>query len=123
MAPLNFRTFFRSFRYAAKGLRYAFRHEQSFRVQCTIAFVVLLLMGVVGVSRRDAVILLLVISSVLVLELLNTVLEKFIDALKPRIHYFVEVMKDLMAAAVFVAALAALIIGALIFLPYAIPSW
>jgi diacylglycerol kinase len=73
------------------------------------------------VSRVEAAVLILVISSVLVLELLNTVLEKFIDVLKPRVHYFVEIMKDLMAAAVLVASIAAFAIGLVIFLPHLIP--
>lgn len=122
MAHFNLRIFFRSFRFAMKGLCYAARHEQSFRVQLTIALAVVFLMLVLRVRRDDAVVLLLVVTGVLVLELLNTVLEKFIDAMKPRVHYFVETMKDLMAAAVFLAALTAFILGLLIFLPYLFPS-
>ena len=80
-------------------------------------------MMVVGVTRMEAMILTVVISSVLVLELLNTVLEKFIDVLKPRVHYFIEIMKDLMAAAVLVAAVAAFVVGLFIFLPYLIDLW
>lgn len=118
MANFNVRIFFRSFRYAAKGLRYAIRHEQSFRVQLTLAMLAVVLMVVLRVSRMEAVVLTLVISSVLVLELINTVLEKFIDVLKPRVHYFIEIMKDLMAAAVFVAALSAFLVGLFIFLPH-----
>ncbi len=118
MAHFNLRIFVRSFRYAFKGLAFALRYEQSFRVQATIAVLVILLMALFRVSIQEALILVLVISSVLVLELLNTVLEKFIDVLKPRIHYFVEVIKDLMAAAVFVASLGAIIVGLLIFLPH-----
>lgn len=123
MAHFNLRIFFRSFRYASKGLRYALKHEQSFRVQATLAVLVLLLMVIVGVTRMEAVILTIVISSVLVLELLNTVLEKFIDVLKPRVHYFIEIMKDLMAAAVLVAAIAALVVGFLIFIPHLTDRW
>ncbi|MFH1171826.1 MAG: diacylglycerol kinase family protein [bacterium] len=118
MANFNTRIFFRSFRYAAKGLRYALRHEQSFRVQLFCALVTIFLMIVLRVTRTEALILTVVISSVLVLEIVNTVFEQLIDVLKPRVHYFVEVMKDLMAAAVFLAALAALVVGMTIFLPH-----
>ncbi len=118
MPRFNLHIFVRSFRYAAKGLRYALRHEQSFRVQCTIALLVILAMPVVGVTRLEALLLLLTISAVLVLELLNTTLERFIDALKPRLHYSVEIIKDLMAAAVLVASATAFIVGLLIFLPH-----
>lgn len=121
MAHFSVRIFFKSFGYAAKGLRYAFRCEQSFRVQVTIALIVLILMLALRVSRGEVIILLLTISSVLVLELLNTVLEKFVDILKPRVHPFVETIKDIMAAAVFVASVASFFIGLLIFVPYIIP--
>lgn len=118
MANFNLRIFLQSFRYAARGLRFAIEHEQSFRVQLIIALLVIGLMPIVQVKVIEAIIILTVVSGVLVLELLNTVLERFIDILKPRLHYFVEVIKDLMAAAVFVASLGAAIVGALIFLPY-----
>lgn len=123
MAHFNLRIFFRSFRYATKGLRYALRHEQSFRVQATFALLAVLLMVILRVTKTEAVMLIIVISSVLVLELLNTVLEKFIDVLKPRVHYFIEIMKDLMAAAVLVAAIAAFLVGLLIFLPHLKNYW
>ncbi len=57
MANFNVRIFFRSFRYAAKGLRYAIRHEQSFRVQLTLAIVAIGFMIVLRVSRMEAVVL------------------------------------------------------------------
>jgi diacylglycerol kinase len=38
--------------------------------------------------------------------------------LKPRIHSYVAVIKDLMAATVLIASLAAIIIGGIIFFPY-----
>lgn len=117
MPPFNRSVFFRSFRYAAKGLAYAFRYEQSFRVQLSIAIVLVAVASLIGVSPTETLILTLVVSSILVLELLNTILEKFLDILKPRMHPFVGLMKDLMAAAVFVAALGALVIGAVIFFP------
>ncbi len=115
---LNPKTFLRSCRYAMKGLRLAFRHEQNFRLQTLVALLVVALMLAVGVTTQQAIVLMTAIFGVLVLELLNTVVERFIDLLKPRLHYFVEVIKDLMAAAVLLASLGAAIIGFLIFLPY-----
>lgn len=116
--PFRIRLFFRSFRFALKGLRYAFQHEQSFRVQTGVAALVLLLMATVRVTIAEALILILVIMGVLTVELLNTTLEKFVDTMKPRIHYSVEIIKDLMAAAVLVMSLGAVIVGLLIFLPH-----
>jgi len=118
MPIINLKTLIKSFKYAIKGIRYTFRHEQNFRIQSFIALVVVIFMFVFEISRGEAVILFLLILLVLVLELINTTLEKVVDILKPRIHHYVEVIKDLMAAMVFLASLGSLIIGILIFWPY-----
>jgi undecaprenol kinase len=55
---------------------------------------------------------------VLAMELLNTALEYFTDLLKPRLHHYVLVIKDTMAAAVLITSLGALIIGLIIFIPH-----
>jgi diacylglycerol kinase len=53
-----------------------------------------------------------------VLELLNSVVERFVDVVKPRIHHYAMDIKDIMAAAVFVASLGALIVGIVILGPH-----
>lgn len=108
----------RSFGYAVKGLYLIFKEEQSFRVQIAAAAVVVVIMFVLPVKNWEKVALILVISWVLVLELINSILERIVDILKPRVHLGVESVKDIMAAAVFIASFTALIIGLIIFIPY-----
>ncbi len=115
---LNFKKLFHSFTFALKGIAYVFRQEQNFRIQLGVAVMVIILMFIFQVQIWQAVILILLIALVLVLELINTIFEKIVDLLKPRLHIYVEVIKDMMSAAVLVAALAAAIIGLLIFVPY-----
>lgn len=122
MPLFHIRSFARSFRYAARGVRYALRHEQSFRVQTFFAIVVTSLVIVFRVARQDAIIVFLLVGAVLTLELLNTALELLLDVVKPRLHYAVELIKDLMAAAVLVVSLLAFLIGLYIFLPYVAQS-
>ncbi len=122
MPLLNFKIIIKSFQYAFKGLKYALWQEQNFQIQIIIASAVIILMIYVRVKIWEAIILLLVIIFVLVLELLNSIFEKMIDILKPRVHHYVKIMKDMMAAAVFLASLGALIVGLLIFLPYFFPQ-
>jgi diacylglycerol kinase len=55
---------------------------------------------------------------VLVLELMNSIFERMVDILKPRIHHYVEDIKDIMAGTVLVASLGSALIGLLIFWPY-----
>lgn len=110
--------FLRSLRFALKGLATVFREEQSFRIQLLAAFITFGLGTYFRVSKSEAVALILVASSVLVLELVNSTLERVVDYMKPRLHHYVEVVKDMMAGAVLVASLGAAIIGIIIFYPY-----
>lgn len=114
----NLKRFFRSFKFAFKGLAIVFREEQSFRVQI-VALAAILALGIYfNIRIWEWTALILVAASVLVLELINSTLERIIDYLKPRLHHYVEVVKDIMAAAVLVASLAAAAVGVLIFYPY-----
>lgn len=107
-----------SFRYAWQGLRHVWRYEQNFRVQCLIAIVVIIGMLLFRVTLGEAVILTMMIIFVLVLEVINTIFEKFVDILKPRLHMYVGIIKDLMAAAVLLAAVGAVAVALMVFIPY-----
>lgn len=108
----------KSFKYAMRGIAYVFAHEQNFRVQLVSSFIVLLIMVWLPLSKGEIVTLLLLITMVLVLELLNSVLEKFVDIIKPRLSYQVEVIKDMMAAMVLIASVFAAVIGLIILGPH-----
>ena len=71
-----------------------------------------------NLTRGERVILFLVIMEVLVMELLNTVVERVVDILKPRIHPYARLIKDLMASTVLLSAILAITIGWIIFLPH-----
>ncbi len=110
---------FRSFHYAGRGLFRVFREEQSFRIQILAGILVLILALFFHIKVWEAVTLLLVIMMVLVLELINSVFERVVDVLKPRMHPYVETVKDIMAAVVLISSLGAIVIGLLILGPYA----
>lgn len=110
--------FKKSFSHAMRGLRYVANHEKNFQHQLLAAFVVIIAMIYFQVTRAEVVVLILVISGVLVMELFNTVMERVVDILKPRIHPYARLIKDLMAASVLLASLLAVAIGILIFYPY-----
>jgi undecaprenol kinase len=89
-----------------------------FRWHSIIALLVILIMLYIGVARSDAIVIILVITFVLTLEIVNTVVERLVDMLKPRLHTYAESIKDLTAALVLIGSLAAVIIGILVFYPY-----
>jgi undecaprenol kinase len=115
---INIRRLGKSFVYAWRGIQYALRNEQNFRVQFFVAFVVIIFMLILPVRLAEQIVLLLLIMTVLVLELINTVLEHIIDVLQPRINPYAKNLKDVLAATVFLGSLTALVIGLLIFIPY-----
>lgn len=112
------RRFRRSLRHAIDGIIYAVSHEKNFRCEMVVAlFVVTLILGF-KVKNWEAIILILMIMWVLILELINTVLERVVDILKPRIHPYARLIKDLMAAVVLISSIVAVIVGVIIFYPY-----
>ncbi len=111
----------KSSHYAWRGLKYTFQEGQNFRIQLVIAVVVILLMVLLRIEATEAIALIFVIVAVLVLEILNTIVEKFIDLLQPRLHHYSEVIKDMMAGAVLLASLGSIVVGVLVFYPYVIP--
>lgn len=120
---LSFSRLIRSFRYAGKGLRRVFREEQSFRIQILAGVAVLILSLLFKVKIWETVALILVIVMVLVLELINSVFERVVDMMKPRMHPDVETIKDIMAAVVLISSLGAVIVGILILGPYILDFW
>lgn len=114
---LNFRHISKSFQYAIAGIIYAFKNENNFRFHFILAIFVLLASWYFKITKTEWMFIVLTIVFVLTLELINTMFECMVDILEPRFHQYVKNIKDIMAAAVFVAALGAAVTGALIFAP------
>jgi diacylglycerol kinase len=118
MTPISLNRFTKSVRHAMHGLAHAFMAENNFRIHTIFGLVVVMMLVILKVPRRESALIVLVVASVLILELVNTIVERFADMLEPRVHPYVHVIKDLMAAVVVIAAIAAIIVGILIFWPY-----
>lgn len=110
--------FGKSLRHAMDGISYACSHEKNFRVELIFGVLVMALIVVFDVKTWEAVVLILMTMWVLVSELINTVFERVVDILKPRIHPYARLIKDLMAAAVLISSLVAIVVGLIIFYPY-----
>lgn len=112
------RRFRRSLRHAFDGIGYAIRREKNFRIELLCAVLIIGLIFVFKVKNWEAIILILMVMWVLIAELINTVLERVVDILKPRIHPYARLIKDLMAAAVLISAVGSVVVGVIIFYPY-----
>jgi undecaprenol kinase len=116
----RYQEFKKSLRHAARGLKYVITHEKNFQNELIFAMVVVLAIIYFEVTRAEMVVLFLVIAGVLTMELFNTVVERVVDILKPRIHPYARLIKDLMAAGVLVSSILAVVVGLIIFVPYII---
>lgn len=115
---LSFRRLTKSFKYAIRGFFKALREEQNLQIHVLASIFVLGLGFWLKIDHWEFLVLLLMIIAILILEMINTVFERLTDMLKPRRHLYVEIIKDMMAATVLIAAIGAIIIGGIIFYPY-----
>ena len=117
---INYKRLGLSFLEAFRGLKTVFKYEQNFRLQVYFAILVFVLMFVLNLSKSEKIVLWLLIFLVLIMEVINSVVEKLLDVVEPRLSEQVGVIKEIMAGAVFLSSVAALLIGLFIFYPYLI---
>ncbi len=117
---MNVSRLLHSIRDAFRGLSWTFRHEQNFRIQIGLAIVAIVAAELFQIRQAEFIVISLLILLVLILELVNSAVEKFLDILRPRLDVPVKIAKDIMAAAVLLASLGAMVIGAVIFWPHVI---
>ena len=108
-----------SIKHAVRGVKLALKSEKSFRIQMAMAFAIFVALFMFPLHMSERALLLVAVGAVLVLELVNSTVERMLDLFKPRLHPYVRDIKDLMAAAVLLASIFALIIGILVLGPYA----
>jgi len=112
-----------SFLHALRGLKIAWQEEPSFRIEVLWGVITLLFSVYFRISATEWLIILFMIGFVLAAEALNTALEELCDKFQPTQDPHIAKIKDLAAAAVFIAAIAAFIVGCVIFIPYLITLW
>jgi len=103
--------------YAAKGFWILITSENSIIAQVIIAIIMAIIGFVMNISAIEWMFQLLAICIVLVAESLNTAIEKMADFIHPDYHKQIGKIKDISAGAAFFAAIFAVIIGFIIYLP------
>ncbi|MBV8299146.1 MAG: diacylglycerol kinase family protein [Candidatus Eremiobacteraeota bacterium] len=103
-----------AFGYALAGLRAAWRTQRNVRIHVVLALVVVVLGIVLRFSLLAWAVVALAIGLVLATELLNTALEAVVDLISPQEHPLAKRAKDVAAASVLAASLAALAAGLLV---------
>ena len=109
-----------SFRHAFAGWWYVLRTQHNAWIHAVASLVVLGVAVWLRVGRTDWAILILTVAVVWVAEFVNTSVEAVVDLLSPDIHPLAKAAKDIAAASVLIAALAAAVVGLLVLGP---PLW
>ena len=105
------------FSFAFNGIKEVIKTEHNFRIHIITTFFIVLLGLFFNITAFEWISIWLVVSLVLILEMINSVIERIMDFLSPDHHPIVGQIKDITAGAVLVAAITSAIIGAIIFLP------
>ena len=109
-----------SFRYAFHGWHHVLRTQQNIWIHTAIATVVFFLALWLRLPARGWALLILTSAGVFAAEFMNTAIEAVVDLASPELNPLAKIGKDVGAAAVLVAALAAVLVGLLILGP---PLW
>lgn len=107
----------KGFIYALRGTWYLLKNEPSIQVQAVIACVMIIAGFYFGISSTEWMLQILIIGLVLSMEALNTAIEELADFVHPNYHKKIGFIKDVSAGAVFIAALAAVVLACIIYIP------
>jgi diacylglycerol kinase len=105
------------FKYAFKGAWMLLKNEPSIQVQSVIAALATIAGFYFHLTATEWILQFLAIGLVLSIEGLNTAIEEFANFVHPDFHQKIGYIKDVAAGAVFFAAVVAIIIGCIIYIP------
>jgi len=104
--------------YAYRGAVLLIKTEPSIQVQLIIAIIITIAGFQFQISATEWMLQLFAIGLVMGMEGLNTAVEAIADFIHPDFHSKIGLIKDIAAGAVFISAVIAVIIGAIIYIPY-----
>lgn len=107
----------KAFKYAAKGFWILITTENSIIAQVIIGIIVTIFGFIMNISATEWLFQIIAIALILVAESLNTGIEKLADFVHPEYHKEIGRIKDISAGAAFFAAIFAVIIGLIIYIP------
>ncbi|MDE5976974.1 MAG: diacylglycerol kinase family protein [Turicibacter sp.] len=116
--PHSVKDLIKSFKHAFRGILTGVIIGRNIKVHYAATLVAVFSGLYFGISKVELLIVLLVSMQVICLEMINTALERTVDLVTAEYHLYAKIAKDVAAGAVLIAAIFALIIGGVIFMPY-----
>lgn len=103
--------FLKSLKNAVKGIYYCINSERNFRVHTVAMLYVLVFSRLFNFSKTQYCILFLTIALVLIMECINTAIEKVLDFTQESYSAIIKIVKDVSAGAVLLSAICATCVG------------
>jgi undecaprenol kinase/diacylglycerol kinase (ATP) len=113
----SFRSRAKSAIYALNGLKTLFKEEHNSRIHVAITLIVVIAGFLLHITSTEWLVICILIGMVFSLEIMNSAIENLCDYVSPQWDEAVKKIKDLAAAAVFVASVISVVCGGIIFLP------
>ena len=107
----------KSFVYAWAGILKFFKTEPNAQIHLAATVLVIILSVTLRINKTEVIAVVFSVALVWVTEMINTAIEKTMDFISVRKHERIKTIKDISAGAVLVASIAALLVGAIVFLP------
>ena len=110
----------RSFGHAFRGLKVLLQTQHNARIHALATVLAVAAGALLGISPAEWALIALAVVCVWATEALNTSIESLVDLVSPELHPLAAKAKDVAAGAVLVAAIGSVIVGVLVFGPYAL---
>ncbi len=111
------KNFFEALKNSINGILYVITTQRNFKIQLFFAILAIVLSVLLKLNFIEIIIILIVISSVFVLEFFNTIIETIIDMYTQEYNEKAKIAKDIAAGIVTIMSIFSIIIGGIIFLP------
>jgi len=108
----------KSFQYAGKGVWKAVKTQHNLWIHLVAALLVIYAGFFFQITRTEWMIVIVAMGGVISAEMFNTAIELIVDMVSPEHHRMAGAVKDVAAGAVLIFAIASVLIGLLVFLPY-----
>ncbi len=112
-----------SFGHSIRGVLHVLKKERNARIHLVAAFLAFGVGLVLQVSDVELAAIFFASILVFITEIFNTAIEKTLDIIQTEHHPQIKIIKDMAAGAVMIAAIAAAMIGVVIFLPRIYALW
>jgi undecaprenol kinase len=110
-------TYSETFKFALEGIRVSILNEKNIRFHLLFSVIVIVLGIIFNLTQTEWLFILIAIAGMIVVEMINTAIERVVDLVTDQYHPLAGQAKDIAAGAVLIYAILSVIIGMIIFIP------